>query len=101
MRALTPAYAAPPLGLRGLTGDGYPTGGFEPLPGDLLLLYTDGITEARNAEGRFYPLEERLPGLPAGSPADLLEDLLADVDGWVGDAGLTDDAALLALRWEH
>ncbi|MEV8323498.1 PP2C family protein-serine/threonine phosphatase [Kitasatospora sp. NPDC056731] len=101
VHALTPPYAAPPLGLLGLTGDGYPTGRFEPLPGDVLLLYTDGITEARNAEGRFYPLEERLPGLPAGSPADLLEDLLADVDGWVGDAGLTDDAALLALRWEH
>jgi serine phosphatase RsbU (regulator of sigma subunit) len=28
-------------------------------PGDQLLLYTDGITEARDAEGRFYPLAER------------------------------------------
>ncbi|MFJ3219997.1 PP2C family protein-serine/threonine phosphatase [Kitasatospora sp. NPDC086801] len=101
VRALAPPFAAPPLGLLGLTGGGYPTGRFEPLHGDLLLLYTDGVTEARDAEGRFYPLEERLPGLPAGSPADLLEDLLADVDDWVGDAGLTDDAALLAVRWEH
>ncbi|MFE7776590.1 SpoIIE family protein phosphatase [Streptomyces sp. NPDC057445] len=27
--------------------------------GDLLLLYTDGAIEARNADGLFYPLTER------------------------------------------
>ncbi|MGW3044558.1 PP2C family protein-serine/threonine phosphatase [Kitasatospora sp. NPDC001159] len=97
---LEPPFPAPPLGLLGLTGGGYPAGRFEPRPGDLLLLHTDGVSEARNAEGRFYPLAERLPGLPAGHPADLLGALLADVDGWVGPAGLADDAALLALRWE-
>ncbi|MFF0410836.1 PP2C family protein-serine/threonine phosphatase [Kitasatospora sp. NPDC004745] len=98
--ALAPPAAAPPLGLLGLTGGGYPAGRFEARPGDLLLLHTDGVTEARGAGGVFYPLEDRLPGLPAGSPADLLDGLLADVGEWVGAAGLTDDAALLAIRWE-
>ncbi|MFE5582750.1 PP2C family protein-serine/threonine phosphatase [Kitasatospora sp. NPDC056531] len=98
---LEPPFPAPPLGLLGLTGGGYPAGRFEPRPGDMLLLHTDGVSEARDAEGRFYPLAERLPGLPAWNPADLLVALLADVDGWVGDAGLADDAAVLALRWEY
>ncbi|MGW2254098.1 PP2C family protein-serine/threonine phosphatase [Kitasatospora sp. NPDC001660] len=97
---LEPPFPAPPLGLLGLTGDHYPAGRFEPGPGDLLLLHTDGVSEARDAGGRFYPLAERLSGLYAGSPADLLDALLADVDDWVGAAGLADDAALLALRWE-
>ncbi|MFI8455956.1 PP2C family protein-serine/threonine phosphatase [Kitasatospora sp. NPDC085464] len=98
--ALAPPMAAPPLGLLGLTGGGYPAGRFEARPGDLLLLHTDGVTEARDARGVFYPLEERLPGLPAESPVDLLDALLADVGDWVGATGLTDDAALLAIRWE-
>ncbi|MFD8782892.1 PP2C family protein-serine/threonine phosphatase [Kitasatospora sp. NPDC059599] len=97
---LEPPFPAPPLGLLGLTDDQYPTRHFDPEPGDLLLLHTDGVTEARGAGGVFYPLEERLPGLPAGSPADLLDALLADVGEWVGAVGLTDDAALLAIRWE-
>ncbi|MFJ9772462.1 PP2C family protein-serine/threonine phosphatase [Kitasatospora sp. NPDC101157] len=98
---LAPAVPAPPLGLRELTGEDYSTSRFEPSPGDLLLLHTDGVSEARDADGRFYPLAERLPGLHGGGPADLLDAVLADVRGWVGDAGLADDAALLALRWDH
>lgn len=98
---LEPEEAAPPLGLLGLTGSRYPVGRFEARPGDLLLLYTDGVSEARNADGVFYPLAQRLPGLHAGQPADLLDGVLADVDDWVGPAGLADDAALLAIRWEQ
>ncbi|MFE2722447.1 PP2C family protein-serine/threonine phosphatase [Kitasatospora sp. NPDC059327] len=98
---LAPPQHAPPLGLLGLIGGHYRAGGFDPLPGDLLLLYTDGVSEARNAADRFYPLARRLAGLPATSPGAVLDALLADVGDWVGVAGPTDDAALLALRWEH
>ncbi|MFD5464692.1 PP2C family protein-serine/threonine phosphatase [Kitasatospora sp. NPDC127059] len=98
---LAPAVPAPPLGLRELTGQDYSASRFDPSPGDLLLLHTDGVSEARDADGRFYPLAERLPGLHGSSPADLLDAVLADVRGWVGDPGLADDAALLALRWDH
>jgi serine phosphatase RsbU (regulator of sigma subunit) len=30
-------------------------------PGDQILLYTDGVIEARDSAGNFYPLAERLP----------------------------------------
>lgn len=65
--------------------------------GDLLLLYTDGVIEARNADGAFYPFTERAPQWTKCGPAELLrllqDDLLAHVDGH-----LNDDAAVVAIR---
>ncbi|MGW5373295.1 PP2C family protein-serine/threonine phosphatase, partial [Streptomyces sp. NPDC004011] len=65
--------------------------------GDLLLLYTDGVIEARDADGRFYPLTERAPEWTKDDPDELLralhDDLLAHVHGRLGD-----DAAAVAIR---
>jgi serine phosphatase RsbU (regulator of sigma subunit) len=69
-------------------------------PGDALLFYTDGVTEARDERREFYPLEERVAGLAArsgGSTEDLLERLRDDLLRHVG-APLDDDAALLLVR---
>jgi serine phosphatase RsbU (regulator of sigma subunit) len=68
-------------------------------PGDALLFYTDGVTEARNGRREFYPLEERVAGLAArsGSAEDLLDRLRDDLLRHVG-APLDDDAALLLVR---
>ena len=69
-------------------------------PGDALLLYTDGVTEARDGRREFYPLEDRVAGLAArsgGSTEDLLERLRDDLLRHVG-APLDDDAALLLVR---
>jgi Stage II sporulation protein E (SpoIIE) len=69
-------------------------------PGDAVLLYTDGVTEARDGRREFYPLEERVAGLAArsgGSTEDLLERLRDDLLRHVG-APLDDDAALLLVR---
>lgn len=92
---------APPLGLMSL-GDCSGAGRKLSLrPGDELLLYTDGVTEARDARGRFYPLAERLQGLAApggdGAQPDLLELVRADLLRHVG-ARPDDDVALLLLR---
>ncbi|SEK48851.1 PP2C family protein-serine/threonine phosphatase [Streptacidiphilus jiangxiensis] len=72
-------------------------------PGDTVLMYTDGLTEARNASGAFYPLADRLTGFarahrtPA-APTELLTWLQTDARDWAGGFA-QDDAALLALAW--
>jgi len=93
-----PAYA-PPLGLRALTGDAMRSRTVDLEPGDLLLLYTDGVSETRNAEDRFYPLAARLRSFGGKEPGAVLDQLLTDVVAYSAD-GMTDDAALLAVRCE-
>ena len=95
---------APPLGLLTL-GDGSGAARTLPFkPNDLLLFYTDGVTEARNGRRVFYPLDERLAVLAAGgrgrsngSGLGLLDLLRKDLLRHAG-APLDDDAALLLVR---
>jgi serine phosphatase RsbU (regulator of sigma subunit) len=92
---------APPLGLLRL-GDGSGAGRTLPFkPNDQLLLYTDGVTEARDARRAFYPLDERLVALGGEAGTDdrtlLLELLREDLLRHAG-APLKDDAALLLVR---
>ena len=70
--------------------------------GDLLLLYTDGLSEARSAAGEelgVEPIERLLAGLPQGLPAREVvaaveQTLLRFTGGTVGQ----DDLTVLALR---
>jgi serine phosphatase RsbU (regulator of sigma subunit) len=69
-------------------------------PGDALLFYTDGVTEARDSRREFYPLADRVADLAAAaghSPARLLDRLREDLLHYVG-APLDDDAALLLVQ---
>jgi serine phosphatase RsbU (regulator of sigma subunit) len=50
---------APPLGLLDMTDGWCATGTFRYTDSDRLLLYTDGVSEARDAAGAFFPLAER------------------------------------------
>ena len=65
-------------------------------PGDSLLLYTDGVTEAQDAQGGFYG-EERLKRFLAESGGDFVTDLFADLSAFAGAAEQADDITALVL----
>ena len=70
-------------------------------PGDTLVLYTDGLTEARDAAGLEYG-EERLDDVlrrcrPAPA-AELIAACRADLAVHLGGTRLNDDLTLMALR---
>lgn len=69
-------------------------------PGAMLLLYTDGLSEARDTRGRFYDPVERLRGRVFEHPTALLSALAQEVRDHTGGA-TTDDMALLAVRRPH
>ncbi|WP_405007026.1 serine/threonine-protein phosphatase [Kitasatospora purpeofusca] len=99
--ALEPRRTSPPLGLGELVAAPYVVEEFAFLPGDRLLIYTDGVIEARDGERRFYPLTERVAERTAAHPAEppaalllhLRRDLLAHAGG-----RLDDDAAMVVVE---
>jgi serine phosphatase RsbU (regulator of sigma subunit) len=95
--ALQVAHPAPPLGLGELSDPAYHVETFDFKAGDTLLLYTDGVIEARCPSGTFYPLAERITAWQGDGPETLVEhvqdDLLAHVGGRLGD-----DAAMVAIQ---
>lgn len=92
-----PAFALP-LGL-GVHGTGSPTPFRVPFaPGDQLLLYTDGVTESRDASGDFYPLGAKVELLGDSDARRALETLRADLMAH-GVGPPHDDAAMLLLRY--
>ncbi|CAM5392779.1 Serine/threonine-protein phosphatase OS=Streptomyces alboniger OX=132473 GN=CP975_09630 PE=4 SV=1 [Streptomyces alboniger] len=85
----------PPLGL-GLPDGGPPAGLTVPLEsGDLFFLASDGVTEARDDSGAFYPLTDRLSGFAAEDPDALAREVWTDLlrDGRT----LQDDVTMLVL----
>ena len=70
-------------------------------PGDLLILYSDGVTEAENPAGQ--PFEEAGLGRVVTaygdeSPADLAHAILRAVEGHAKDSRFTDDLTVLLLK---
>ena len=69
-------------------------------PGDLLVLYTDGITEACNAQGELYGSErlQQVVRANLGRPAQAIQEaLLAAIHAFLGDVPQTDDIALVIV----
>ncbi len=92
-----PSYALPlGLGAHGLEGPKPYRVDFA--PGDQLLLYTDGVTEARDPQGSFYPLGDRAELLKEPDAHRALEALRADLVRHAAGP-LHDDAAILLLRY--
>jgi stage II sporulation SpoE-like protein len=91
---------APPLGLGALAEGGYTPTTFAFAPGDRLLMYTDGVTEARNGKGDFYPLLERAAAWAGHRPGSLVRAVTDDLRAHA-PAGLDDDMAVVALQRDH
>jgi sigma-B regulation protein RsbU (phosphoserine phosphatase) len=73
----------------------------EMAPGDLLVLYTDGITEAENADREMFGLGrlESIIHASRGSSADeLSREILGSVKSFIGDHPQSDDITLMVIR---
>ena len=89
-----------PAGLVG--GTSYPVGTNRLRPGDQLVLFSDGVSEALNADRDAYGID-RLIGLLDGmphnlSPRERIESILEDVRAFVGDAEQSDDLTLMVVE---
>jgi sigma-B regulation protein RsbU (phosphoserine phosphatase) len=89
----------PPLGA--IAGFLYPIDRDRITPGEVLLLYTDGVTEAENADHTLYGrdrLAEALAKAPTNHARNLVEAMIDDIRNFVGQAEQADDVTVLALR---
>jgi serine phosphatase RsbU (regulator of sigma subunit) len=90
-------HSSPPLGMGGLPASGLHTDSITFEPGDILVLYTDGVIEARSRSGEFYLLAARMDAFSGSTPDALLREIQADLISHVGkEPG--DDVALLAIQ---
>jgi sigma-B regulation protein RsbU (phosphoserine phosphatase) len=88
------------LGL--LPGLEYPVVKTQLAPGDTLFLYTDGVTEALNAEREFYAparLQMLLREVQEQPVDRITRAVTREVRTFSGEREQTDDISVLALRW--
>jgi sigma-B regulation protein RsbU (phosphoserine phosphatase) len=82
----------------------YETGRFKLAPGDALVLFTDGVSEAANLEDDLFTVARIETALAAAKPRaaarHLAEGLAEDVRVFVGEAPQSDDIAILVVRYE-
>src|SRR5713101_728049 len=72
-------------------------------PGDVLVLYTDGVVEAMNDKGKMYGFERFMASIEAGrglSANALLEKLIDNISRYVGDAEPHDDLTIVVVQVE-
>lgn len=92
----------PGLVLAGMEGIRYRKNEVQLEPGDMIYLYTDGVTEATNQQEELYGeerLNKRLNDLSTVEPESVCRTVLADVDCFVGEAPQFDDITMLCLRY--
>ena len=70
-------------------------------PGDLMLLYSDGLTEARDEQDNFFGHQRLLDLLPSlrGLSAEAVGQRLLDaVEAFAGEARPSDDLSMIVVR---
>ncbi|MCC5478430.1 serine/threonine-protein phosphatase [Streptomyces sp. JA03] len=95
---LMPTSPRPPLGLEDLiTSPPEKPESYPFVPGDRLLLYTDGVIEARNPVNDFFPLPETMESISfSTTPKDFLEQLQHTLIGHT-EGHLADDMAMILV----
>ena len=72
------------------------------LPGTKLFVYTDGVPEATDADSKLFGTDRMLAALNElqdASPEELLKNVRAHVDAFVGDAEQFDDLTMVCLQY--
>lgn len=90
--------------LAGMEGMKYKCGELELEPGDKIFQYTDGVTEATNANNELYGMDrltEILGENSALAPTELLPVIKNDIDRFVGEAPQFDDITMLCLEYKE
>ncbi len=75
---------------------------FELHPGDVLFVYTDGVTEATNSDKKLFGTDRMIEALnreDTAEPEKLLKNVREDIDAFAGDAPQFDDITMLAISW--
>lgn len=83
-------------------GAKYEGGSLQLKPGDGLLLYTDGVTEAFDAEGAMFEdgrLEAALQAVSSAPVDEVVKGVMREVKAFVGSAPRSDDLTVMALRY--
>jgi len=70
-------------------------------PGDMIVLYTDGITEAESEAGELYGIEKLMESAQrahAGSATDAAAAIISDLKAHIGKQKVHDDITLVVLK---
>ena len=81
----------------------FTTATFQLQIGDVLIGYTDGITEVENQQGEFWgeeAFEKLLSSCGRGQPEEIMERILAEVAGFAGGQRQRDDMTLVVIKVE-
>ena len=90
------------LVLAGMEGVRYRKYEVDLAPGDAIYLYTDGVTEATDANNTLYGddrLHSILEKYKDAAPQVICDEVKRDVDAFVGEAPQFDDITMLALKY--
>ena len=69
-------------------------------PGDMVMLFTDGLTEAMNSENALFGRERVAQVISGETPQQLLDNMSQSVAGFVRGAEQSDDLTMLAIRYK-
>lgn len=90
--------------LAGMEGIRYRKNEYQLKKGDVIFLYTDGVTEAMNSANELYGEDRLIKVLERNADSDtqrICDAVKADVDSFAGDAPQFDDITMLCLKYSQ